>query len=151
MNNEIAAVVVTFNRLKLLKKVINNIKNQTHKPDSIIIVNNSSTDGTTEWLEKQQGLDVIHQDNLGSSGGQYTGFKAAYDKGFEFLWIMDDDVVPEKDCLENLIKHHKNNKQVLAPLRYSIDNSPYINDTIKFNLNNPLKSIWTKIIDHDLL
>jgi len=53
---KIAAVVVTYNRLELLKQCIDSIKNQTRKPDEIIVVNNSSTDGTLEWLNPNKDL-----------------------------------------------------------------------------------------------
>ena len=43
---KIFAVVVTYNRLALLKKVIDLLKRQTRQLDSIVIVNNGSTDGT---------------------------------------------------------------------------------------------------------
>ena len=45
----IIAVVVTYNRMELLKRNIRCL--QQNKPiSSIVIVNNGSTDGTTEWL-----------------------------------------------------------------------------------------------------
>lgn len=98
---KIAAVVVTYNRLNLLKKCINAIKNQTRKVDEIIVINNGSTDGTLEWLTKQNDLTVITQENSGSAGGQYTGIKTAYEKGYDWIWCMDDDCFPYPDCLEN--------------------------------------------------
>ncbi len=51
----IIAVVVTYNRMELLKRNIRCL--QQNKPiSSIVIVNNGSTDGTTEWLAAQEGL-----------------------------------------------------------------------------------------------
>ena len=47
----IAAVVVTYNRLSLLKECLEAISLQTCKVNSIIVVNNASTDGTTEYLQ----------------------------------------------------------------------------------------------------
>lgn len=55
----IAAAIVTHNRLELLKLSINSLRAQTRKPDEIIIINNASTDGTTEWLAGQEGLFVV--------------------------------------------------------------------------------------------
>lgn len=100
----VAAVVVTYNRLNLLKECINALRKQTYGLDDIIIVNNSSTDGTKEWLEEQNGLIVITQENSGSAGGQYTGIKCAMEKGYDLIWIMDDDAVPQHDALEALMK-----------------------------------------------
>lgn len=142
---KIASVIITYNRLELLKKVIVAIKNQTVKPDIIIVVNNSSSDGTGDWLANEEGLDVITQDNSGSSGGQYTGIKAAYDSGAEWIWTMDDDVLPDRDCLEKLL-NADTSAEIRAPLRYTIENKPYFNDVIRFNLKNPFRSIWDGII-----
>ena len=79
-DTRVAAVAVTFNRLEFLKELITSLKNQSRTPDEIIIVNNSSTDGTEEWLAEQDGLTVIKQGNTGSSGGQYTAYKTAYEQ-----------------------------------------------------------------------
>jgi len=141
----VAAIVITFNRLELLKKTISGLRNQTYPIDEIIVVNNGSTDGTLEWLDAQNDIYFVTQENTGSSGGQYTGFKTAHDRGYEWIWAMDDDVVPRKNCLEILMKNKKE-KKVLAPLRYSLDGTPFINDTIKFNLTNPFKNIWERLL-----
>lgn len=103
-NYKIAAVVVTYNRLELLKKCIEAIRNQTRKVDEIIVVNNSSTDGTFEWLNTQNDLTVITQENSGSAGGQYTGIKIAYEKGYDWIWCLDTDVIANNDALEKLVE-----------------------------------------------
>lgn len=87
----IIAVVVTYNRMELLKRNIRCL--QQNKPiSSIVIVNNGSTDGTTEWLAAQEGLTVINQTNVGGAGGFYTGIQYAYQAGADWIWCMDDDV-----------------------------------------------------------
>lgn len=101
---KVVTVVVTFNRLSLLKECIAALLAQVHKPDEIIVVNNGSTDGTLEWLETVDEVDVITQNNTGSAGGQNTGFKAAYERGADWVWCMDDDVLPEKTALQKLIE-----------------------------------------------
>jgi GT2 family glycosyltransferase len=147
--NDIAVGVVTFNRLELLKKVIGGIRNQTVIPGAIYVINNSSSDGTADWLAKQDDLTVVTQDNLGSSGGQWRSVKEMYEAGYEWIWIMDDDVVPTPECLENLIAG-MNKNEVRAPQRYGFDGKVYINDTIRFNMTNPFKSMWLQIFSEDL-
>ncbi|MCX6153957.1 MAG: glycosyltransferase family 2 protein [Candidatus Kapabacteria bacterium] len=142
---KVAAVVVTFNRLNFLKEIIEALRNQTYKLSAIFVINNSSSDGTAEWLSVQTDLTVITQDNVGSSGGQYTGIKAAYQTETDYIWIMDDDVVPESDCL-SILMNDINETIILTPLRYTPDAVPYLNDTLKFNMTNPFKSIWESII-----
>ncbi len=41
--------------------------------------------------------------NTGSSGGFYEGMRLAFEHGHEWIWVMDDDVLPQPDCLENLM------------------------------------------------
>lgn len=103
MNYKIAAVVVTFNRLELLKQCVQSLRNQTYKLDEIIVVNNSSTDGTIEWLNQQVDLTVITQENSGSAGGQFTGIKTAYEKGYDWIWSIDTDIILDNDALINLV------------------------------------------------
>ena len=99
----IYAVTVTFNRKELLKRTIDCLRK--NKPVSkIVVVNNGSTDGTGEWLAKQDDLIVITQENVGGSGGFYTGIEYAYKAGADWIWCMDDDVFPRENCLEELLK-----------------------------------------------
>ncbi|TAL69735.1 MAG: glycosyltransferase [Bacteroidetes bacterium] len=142
---KIAAVVITYNRLDFLKEIVDSLRKQSLKMDLIIVVNNSSTDGTKEWLQQQSDLKVIEQENVGSSGGQYTGIKAAYEDGFDWIWTMDDDVIPEPNCLEKLMEK-EGEKLVRVPLRYNPDGKPFYNDVVKYNLKNPFKKFWQEII-----
>ncbi|RYZ98092.1 MAG: glycosyltransferase, partial [Sphingobacteriaceae bacterium] len=91
MNESIVGVVVTFNRLDLLKNCITSLKRQTRSLDQIIVVNNGSTDGTEKWLNEQQGLIVIHQENSGGAGGFHRGMKEGYEHNYDWIWVMDDD------------------------------------------------------------
>ena len=100
---KIIAVVVTYNRLNLLQRVVGALKGQSKKLDKIYIINNGSTDGTKEWLDGQTGLNVIHQENVGGSGGFYRGIKEASKEECDWIWCMDDDVFPREDCLEILL------------------------------------------------
>lgn len=102
---KVAAIVVTYNRFELLKKCIDAIQAQIAVLETIIVVNNNSTDGSTEWLNEQKGLQVIHQENKGGSWGFQTGIKAAYEQGYDWLWVMDDDTIPHSDSLAALLKN----------------------------------------------
>ena len=101
---KIGIVVVTFNRLQLLKEVIDSLRVQTYSDFDIIVVNNGSTDDTPNWLEKQADIITITQENLGGAGGFHTGMKYVAEHGYEYCWVMDDDVVCNPTALEELIK-----------------------------------------------
>lgn len=139
----IIAVVVTYNRKELLKRNIHCL--QQNKPlSSIVIVNNGSTDGTTQWLETQEGLTVINQANVGGSGGFYTGIQYAYQAGADWIWCMDDDVFPRADCLEQLLlQTHRPEVGILAPRRLQ-EGKIFTHDFQEYNLTNPFASMYSR-------
>ena len=105
---KIAAVVVTYNRLEMLKKCISALENQTYKCD-IFIINNASTDSTEQWgLEYASGKDNLFYfntgENIGGAGGFNCGMRKAVEAGYEYVWIMDDDCMPNADSLEKLME-----------------------------------------------
>lgn len=104
----IASVVVTRNRLSMLKNAVESILGQTYKPDKMIIVDNNSSDGTREWLgtlsaDLPNCVPVFLQENLGGAGGFYHGIKKGCEIGADWIWTFDDDAVPDPDALKNLV------------------------------------------------
>ena len=106
-NNRVAAVVVTYNRLPLLQKCIESLRAQT-APCDILVVNNASTDGTGPWLAAQKTAGVLLArdtgENLGGAGGFNYGMRWALEAGYDYLWLMDDDCLPQPDALEKLLE-----------------------------------------------
>ena len=101
---KVIAVVVTYNRKTLLSECITALRNQTRRPDAILVVNNGSTDDTEAWLLSQQDIFSITQKNVGSSGGFNTAIKWAYKHGYTWIWCMDDDGYPKEDALEKILE-----------------------------------------------
>lgn len=108
MNEKIVGIVVTFNRKKLLKECLDAIYAQTVKLDTLILIDNASTDGTCDFLDAEgyfakPGFQYNLMDsNLGGSGGFYEGMKRVPEDA-DWVWIMDDDTIPNPDCLEKLL------------------------------------------------
>jgi rhamnopyranosyl-N-acetylglucosaminyl-diphospho-decaprenol beta-1,3/1,4-galactofuranosyltransferase len=102
----VAVIVVTFNRADLLGRTLDGLAAQTRQPDAVIVVDNASTDHTRAVLDAHRGLGLqrLHLDsNTGGAGGFRAGVEAAYQQGFDRIWLMDDDVVPAPDCLAVLM------------------------------------------------
>lgn len=104
--SNVSAVVVTFNRLEKLKKVLDALEKQSELPGRLVIVDNASTDGTTEYLSSYTSTipttKITVPQNMGGAGGFYLGMRAGYRAGADFLWIMDDDAYPQPDALAKL-------------------------------------------------
>ena len=108
-DRHIAAVVVTFNRLSLLQRLVATLAD-TDGLDEILVVDNASTDGTGEWLRSAEaGHDNLHArlltDNTGGAGGFHEGLRWAVERGADLVWLMDDDGLPETGCLKRLLVH----------------------------------------------
>lgn len=102
----VTAVVVTYNRLPLLKKCLAALRAQTVQGFTVLLVDNASTDGTAEYGKALSGPGLVYRntgENLGGAGGFAYGIRAAAEQGCEAVWIMDDDTLPEPDALENLL------------------------------------------------
>lgn len=115
--DEIIAVIVTYNRKRLLLQCIDALLHQTVSCD-ILIVDNASTDGTAAFLDENRLLDDnrIHyfglKKNVGGSGGFYEGLKYCMKKKWQWFWLMDDDAVPEKTALENLFNNMRDHHSI---------------------------------------
>lgn len=112
---KLSIVIVTFNRLEKLKKAISLYEQQTinGKIDyRLIVVNNCSTDGTTdflnEWGKTESPFEKViinTESNLGGAGGFYTGEKKALELGSDWVFVADDDAYPHKDMIEKFIEY----------------------------------------------
>lgn len=104
-----AAVVVTYNRKDLLQQNIRALFAQTDPDFTVLVIDNASNDGTGEWLMEEYAdtprLKYYNTGkNLGGAGGFQYGIRRAMDEGFEYLWLMDDDTIPEPDAYEKLLE-----------------------------------------------
>lgn len=162
----VCAVVVTYNRKNLLLECLEAIKKQTKPVDAIYLIDNASTDGTPELLmekgyiselppqelkelwEKEFEVNnlvdgrpiklyyVRMHENTGGAGGFYEGMKRAYEKGYDWFWLMDDDGKPENNCLEILLSK-VDIADFLAPVVLRIDKP----DVLSFGLRKDIKTL----------
>ena len=125
--NKCVDIVVTYNRIDLLKENIKALQKQSYIHHDIMIIDNASTDGTKEMVKNINDTRIKYyntMENLGGAGGFAYGIKKAMELGYNYAWIMDDDSIPEPDALNSLIKKSKqinNNFSFLASLVYWID------------------------------
>ena len=108
----VGVVVVTYNRIELLKECMARVLNQTYPVTSVIVVDNNSDDGTKEYLDSLNDDRVIvshERTNLGGAGGFHKALSIASDKGFDYILIIDDDAMIEKNYMKKIIDFADNN------------------------------------------
>ncbi|NLH91573.1 MAG: glycosyltransferase [Atopobium sp.] len=108
----IAAVIVTYNRCELLLECIEHLlKQSVANMLDVLVIDNASTDNTRARLDSyiQRG-DITYINtgaNLGGAGGFQYGIREATERGYGWVWVMDDDCMPKDDSLEVLLKADK--------------------------------------------
>ena len=151
---QVCAVIVTYNRKEYLKKLMEGLHRQTYSLSAILIFDNCSSDGTDEMiynygcfndiksgiLQESKNSDTTmyyykNTFNSGGAGGFHSAIKIALNFKYEYLWIMDDDVVPEENCLEELMKFMSDEAKVCIPSRTDDKFQDYA--ITKFNMRNP--------------
>jgi len=154
------------------------LRQQTRHLDAIYLIDNASTDGTPELLlekgyiselppkdinepwEKELKISnftdgkyiILHyvrmHRNSGVAGGFYEGVKRGYEKGYDWLWLMDDDAEAKPDALEKLFIYKKEGL-CLCPLiirhdgKYQFYHHKIVNKIIM--LDNPIHNNIKKI------
>lgn len=134
----VAIVVVTYNRADLLARMLEGLAALERPADAVIVVDNASSDHTAEVLAAAQvdNLEVLRsEENLGGAGGFHHGVREAYARGFDRIWLMDDDVVPAPDCLSVLMAQ---DEHCLMAVREDTAGALVEKAAVRFDLANPL-------------
>lgn len=103
---QVNCVIVTYNRIDLLKECIASVCMQTFSLYKIIVINNASSDDTLEYLGTllEPQFKIINlEKNIGGAGGFNIGMKESLKIGADWTWLMDDDTIPCLDALEKMI------------------------------------------------
>lgn len=91
---KIAAIVPAYNEEKAITAVVNDI-NQLAASESlsitVVVVNDCSKDSTSEIISKLNCVALDLPVNLGIGGAVQTGFKYAFENGFDYAIQIDGD------------------------------------------------------------
>lgn len=105
---QVIALIVTYNRKELASRCLGACLAQSDPPDRIFILDNGSTDGTKAHLQAK-GLTSDPRvsyfsvdSNIGPAAAFDQLFRLAWRGGGDWVWVMDDDVIPSATALQEL-------------------------------------------------
>lgn len=112
---KISIIMPVYNSEKFLREAIDSILNQSYKDFELILVNDGSTDKSSDICDEYSKIDsrihVINQVNGGISNARNSGLKVA--KG-EFIVFSDNDDIFSVDLLkENIHLAEKHNADLV--------------------------------------
>ncbi len=114
--NEVCAVIPTYQNAKTLLKVVADVHRVV---DTVIVVDDGSTDGTAALLDKATGSErpekvLIHPKNWGKGAALKTGLTYARQQGFRYAVTVDADGQHRADDIPALLKAVEEEPDALA-------------------------------------
>jgi len=102
----ISILLPTYNRAHIIEECILGVLTQSYKEWELIILDDASDDNTREIGEKYQLKDsrityIRNESRLNLLGNKNKGIKISK---YPFVFIIEDDLILEEKCLENLSK-----------------------------------------------
>ncbi|MCX7758441.1 MAG: glycosyltransferase [bacterium] len=145
---KISVQISTFNRSKVLEKVLQSLDNQTLNKNlyQVVVINDGSTDNTKETVKtisKQVSYELIliNQENLGLPTARNKGL---INTNHEVVLFIDDDVLADKNLLFEHYKIHSKFENVVVRGWVNHINELKIPDKPKFKLADFSTSFfWT--------
>lgn len=103
-DNMTSIIILTYNQLDYTKICIDSVLKHTKGEYELIVVDNASTDGTREWLERRDNIRwvVFNRENVGVPAGWNIGLERAA-KDTDYYVMLNNDVVVSEGWLERLI------------------------------------------------
>ncbi len=117
--SKILIIIVTWNKKEYVIDLLKSLSSLSFPRQQldILVIDNASNDGTVEALKTQfDDIQIIeNSENIGGTGGFNTGLAWAFEQPesrFDFLWLLDNDVVVHKDALTELVAELEQNPEV---------------------------------------
>ena len=108
---DISVVIPTCNRYNFLKRAIESVLAQNYLPKEIIVVDDGSSDATSQIKKDFEFIKYIYQENSGVSLARNKGIQNATNPWIAFL---DDDDTWKKNKLEKQLNIMKNSNAILS-------------------------------------
>lgn len=123
-------ILVNYNGKEHTIECIKSLSQINYENYKIIVIDNNSTDGCIDELKEsfEEVIVIKNNDNLGFAKANNIGIKYAMDNSGEYVLLLNNDTIVEKDFLDQLIKpfmEHKINKigLTIGKIRYYDDKS----------------------------
>ena len=120
MNEKILTIIVTYNGMKWIDKCIHSVLSSSIKSD-IFVVDNASSDSTPDYIAKNFPTILLTRcpKNLGFGAANNIGLQYAIDKGYDYVYLLNQDAWVKEDTFEKLISVQKQHPEygILSPIQ----------------------------------
>ena len=140
---KISVVIPTYNRYELLKRAISSVLTQKYLPQEVIVIDDGSSDKTSDIQKDFPTVKYFYQKNRGVSSARNLGIKKA---SFDWIAFLDSDDEWVEDKLLKQINYHKINKNILM----SYTDEEWIRDGAKVKIPKKFQKIGKDVFLENL-
>jgi len=117
---KISIVVLNWNNYEDTKECIRSLEALTYPNYDIIVVDNGSADGSTRKIQSEHPKHsyIYNGSNLGFTGGNNSGMKYAYEKGADYIFWINNDMIADPKFLEPLAEAGEKGAGIMGPLTF---------------------------------
>ncbi|WP_373034687.1 glycosyltransferase family 2 protein [Sulfurimonas sp.] len=145
---DISVVIPTYNRYEVLKRALASVYAQTHKSKEVIIIDDGSTDETSQITKDFPDAMYIYQDNAGVSSARNLGIKKA---NYEWIAFLDSDDEWHPQKLQEHLEFHLN----YPKLQMSYTDERWIRETLEIKVPKKYRkfggSIFKECLSHCII
>ena len=136
---KISIIVPIYNVEKYLKECVQSLIDQTYKNIEIILVDDGSTDGSSDILDslsmQDSRIKVCHKENGGTHSARNLGVANAEGK---YIMFIDPDDWFSNDCVEIVVETIKSTEADLVKFNYVKEYGSYSENKVNSLLENKL-------------
>jgi len=102
----VAAIVVNYNGRDITLQAVRSLQGMSYPAFDLIVLDNASTDGSPEALARKfPNLKQLRVEiNRGSASGYAAGFRWAFENGYDYVLLLNNDIEVEPDLLDRLVE-----------------------------------------------
>ena len=107
-------IILTWNGKDDTLECLRSLERQSYPIANVLVVDNASTDGTADAIRSDfPKVDlIVNSVNLRYAGGNNVGIKHALERGAEYVLLLNNDTVVDREFLGHLVRVVEGNRRV---------------------------------------
>lgn len=118
-------IVLNYNRKDDTLECLDSLARSTYSNKKTIVLDNRSSDDSVKAIsEAFPDVQIfVLQENKGYAGNNDVGIHAALEQGADWVFVLNEDTILDKDCIENLVKVGESDPKIgiVGPMVYHFD------------------------------
>jgi len=140
---DITVVIPTYNRYEVLQRAVKSVYSQSHMPREVIIIDDGSTDNTSQIQNLFPHATYIYQKNGGVSSARNLGIQHA---SCQWIAFLDSDDVWHVEKLARQVEFHKKNPEVAM----SYTDERWVREGVEVKMPQKFHKVGGEIFDASL-